>query len=48
LLSIQVGKKVYKELNVHIIPFEEVWSHFDGFGTLVKYEKYAKGYNLIW
>jgi hypothetical protein len=43
-----VWKKVYKWLNVDIILFEEVWSHFIGFGAFVKYENYAKGHHLIW
>jgi hypothetical protein len=37
-----------KWFSVDMVHFEEVWSHFNDFGALVKYKKYAKGWHLIW
>jgi hypothetical protein len=43
-----VWKKIHKWLNDDMVHFEEVCSHFNGFGALVKYKKNAKGHHLIW
>ncbi|CAJ2631177.1 unnamed protein product [Trifolium pratense] len=46
--SIRVWTNIFKWMKVTYIHFEEVWSHFNSFGALVKNNKNAKGRHLIW
>jgi DNA-directed RNA polymerase delta subunit len=37
-----IVEEIHKLLNVDMVQFEEVWSHFNNFSALIKYKKNVK------